>query len=72
MEFFKQLYYSLEDNYYDKKWGILILKILAILILTICTGIVIFIIASAIINNIENIIITRRKDLPRRYRTLLL
>lgn len=42
----------------DKKWGILILKILAILILTVCTGMVIFIIASAIINNLEKIIIT--------------
>ncbi len=58
MEFFKQTYYSLEDNYYDKRWGILTLKILAILIIISCTGIVIFFIASAIINNIENIIIT--------------
>lgn len=57
-QFFKQLYYSLKENYYNKRWGILILKISAILILTICTGIVIFIIASAIINNIEHIIIT--------------
>lgn len=58
MNLIKNIYYPLEDNYYDKKWGILILKILAILILTICTGIVIFIIASAIINNLEKIIIT--------------
>ena len=58
MAFFKQLYYSLEDNYYDKRWGILILKILAILVLTVCTGMVIFIVASTIINNLEKIIIT--------------
>ena len=58
MEFFKKIYDSLIDNYYDKKWGILILKILSILIFTVCTGMVIFILASAIINNIEKIIIT--------------
>lgn len=86
MAFFKQLYYSLEDNYYDKRWGILILKILAILVLTVCTGMVIFIVASTIINNLEksslplalsavlqlfSLTFLRRKSLPRRYQTIL-
>ncbi len=58
IELFKNFCYSLIKNYQDKQWLKLILKILAMLIVTVCVGLLLGELAFLILDNIEEIVVT--------------